>query len=120
MLYTGSSRSLSTLELVVHRAAIQPSFEYKVMVISVPDDEGFITSIPQKSLPTDWRGINSYTHLQKLGSDWYQSRKSLLLKVPSAIIPLEYNFIINTNHDMFEKYVQLVHTEDYFWDNRLF
>ncbi|MCH8318569.1 MAG: RES domain-containing protein [Bacteroidetes bacterium] len=33
VLYTGSSRSLSTLELVVHRSAIEPTFTYKVLSV---------------------------------------------------------------------------------------
>lgn len=120
VLYTGSSRSLSSLELIVHRGAVKPSFSYKVMVISVADDDHLFKQINSHQLPSDWRSIASYADLQKIGSEWYSTQESLVLKIPSAVIPLEYNYIINTEHPDFARKVSLVRTEDYFWDHRLF
>jgi RES domain-containing protein len=120
MIYTGSSRSLSSLELIVHQNAVSPSLKYKVMVISIADEQSLISDIFRSSLPVKWRGMDAYPQLQQLGSEWYQSNKSLILKVPSAVIPMEYNYIINTRHPDFQNNVTLVRTEDYFWDERLF
>jgi RES domain-containing protein len=119
VIYTGSSRSLSTLELIVHKNAVTPSSRYKIMIISIADEERLITDISQTGLPKNWRSMIAYPELQKLGSDWYQSSRSLVLKVPSAIIPKEHNFIINTRHPDFDGMVSLVRTEEYFWDDRL-
>lgn len=119
VLYTGSSRSLSTLELIVHKGAIKPSFVYKVMVISFADDDSLIKQINIKDLPGNWRSFAAYSELQKIGSRWHLSQESLILKVPSAIIPIEHNYIINCEHPHFSKMVSLVRTEDYFWDTRL-
>jgi RES domain-containing protein len=120
ILYTGSSRSLSSLELIVHRNSISPAFRYRVMIISIADEESLYSNILQANLPKEWRSLNAYPELQQLGSEWYQSNKSLVLKVPSAVISKEYNFLINTNHPDFKSKVSLVRTEDYFWDERLF
>ncbi|ADB38361.1 RES family NAD+ phosphorylase [Spirosoma linguale] len=119
VIYTGSSRSLSSLELVVHRGSIQPAAMYKVMVISIADDDYLIKQIQRSELPVNWRSLGGYTALQALGSTWYTSQETLVLKVPSAIIIHEYNYIINTEHPAFRENVQLVRTEDYFWDSRL-
>ena len=119
MVYTGSSRSLSSLELIVHENSISPAFKYKVMIISIADEEGLFTHILQTELPKSWRTMIAYPELQQLGSDWYHSNGSLILKVPSAVIPKEYNYIININHPDFKDKVSLVRTEDYFWDERL-
>jgi RES domain-containing protein len=119
MIYTGSSRSLSTLELVVHKNAVQPSMKYKVMIISIADEENLFMQILQENLPKSWRSMIAYPELQQLGSEWYQNETSLVLKVPSAVIPKEYNYIINTKHPDFKSKVFLVRTEDYFWDDRL-
>lgn len=119
LLYTGSSRSLATLELVVRRKSIALADDYRVMIISIADEESLMTPIRQSDLPENWRSISAYSKLQQMGSDWYKSRKSLLLKVPSAIISQEYNYIINTKHPDFDKKVSLVRTENYFWDERL-
>lgn len=119
VLYTGSSRSLSTLELIVHTGAVKPLINYKVMIISIADDDYLTKQIQLNDLPAHWRSLAAYSALQTIGSDWYNARTSLILKVPSAVIPLEYNFIINTEHPDFPHNVSLVRSEDYFWDSRL-
>lgn len=119
VIYCADSRSLATLELVVRRAAIQPRFVYKVMVISIGDDEALFNQIPLKALPEKWQSVDAYPNLQQLGSEWYNDNKSLVLKVPSAIITHEYNYIINTKHPDYKGHVKLVRQEAYFWDSRL-
>jgi RES domain-containing protein len=119
VIYTGSSRSLSTLELVVHRGAVVPSEKYKVMVISMADEDHLYKQIHLNDLPTNWRTFAAYSTLQKIGSDWVNSQETLFLKVPSAVIPYEYNYVVNTEHPEFRNKVYLTRTEDYFWDSRL-
>ncbi|MFD2937320.1 RES family NAD+ phosphorylase [Spirosoma flavum] len=119
VIYTGSSRSLSSLELVVHRGSIQPASMYKVMVISIADDDYLIKQVQVNDLPANWRTLAGYSALQKIGSTWYNSQETVVLKVPSAIIVYEYNYIINTEHPEFDRKIQLVRIEDYFWDSRL-
>jgi RES domain-containing protein len=120
VLYAGSVRSLSTLELIVHRSSIKPLASYKVMVLSITDEDHLVKQIHIADLPGDWRKMAAYGTLQTIGSEWYTKQESLLLKVPSAIIIQEYNYVINTTHPEFAKKVTLVRTEDYFWDYRLF
>lgn len=119
VLYTGSSRSLSTLELVVHRSSIEPSIKYKVMVVHIPDDEKHYKQISINTLPENWQSVSAYPALQKIGSMWYVNKESLILKIPSAVIPKEHNYIINTNHPKFSSLIKLTSTEEYFWDSRL-
>ncbi|RYE21549.1 MAG: RES domain-containing protein [Sphingobacteriaceae bacterium] len=119
IIYTGSSRSLATLELVVRRRNINSMFNYRVMIISIADEEKLITAVPQNILPENWRSITAYPILQQIGSEWYKREQSLILKVPSAIISQEYNYMINTRHPDFLTNVSLVRTENYFWDERL-
>lgn len=119
VIYTGESRSLSTLENVAH-LNIKPVIKFEVMVISIADDETLFKRILIKDLPPDWRSDAQYPILQDIGSEWYINRESLILQVPSAIIPQEFNFIINTMHPDFSKKVSLVRIEEYFWDERLF
>ena len=119
VIYTGSSRSLATLELIVHKSSIAPLTSYKVMVISIADDDHLIRQTLISSLPVAWRSLSAYSTLQLIGGDWYDSNETLILKVPSAVIPYEYNFIINMRHPDFNDKVKLVRIENYFWDNRL-
>ncbi|MEP7108380.1 MAG: RES family NAD+ phosphorylase [Ferruginibacter sp.] len=119
VLYAGSSRSLASLELIVHKGAVQPVLAYKVMVISIADDDYLTRQIQIKDLPADWRSLTAYPILQNIGAAWYNSQASLVLKIPSAVNPAEHNYMINTEHPDFIKKVKLVRTEDYFWDSRL-
>lgn len=119
VIYTGGSRSLSTLELAVHRNSIIPTVHYKVMVISIADEDQLFRQVRLAELPLNWRKLNAYSTLQRMGSEWYQHQESLVLKVPSAVIAQEYNYIINAEHPDFSSKVQLVRAEDYFWDDRL-
>lgn len=89
------------------------------MIISIADDDRLYEQILLADLPLHWRTMFGYRLLQRLGSDWYLSQRSLVLKVPSAVIPQEHNYIINTSHPDFKDHVSLVRTENYFWDDRL-
>lgn len=119
VIYAGSSRSLATLEMLVHRAGIAPIEDLRVMVIHVPDDDRYMRQIMTRELPSNWRTLAAYGFLQQIGSAWYQKKETLLLKVPSAVIAQEYNIIINTEHPDFKRQVKLIRTEPYFWDQRL-
>ncbi|MCX6276566.1 MAG: RES family NAD+ phosphorylase [Bacteroidetes bacterium] len=119
VIYTGSSRSLSTLELIVHKSSIVPTVPYKIMVIYIADNENLVRQIRINELRKDWRTLAAYSTLQNIGSQWYDHQETLLLKVPSAIIPYEYNYVINTEHPDFMQKIQLIRIEDYFWDDRL-
>jgi len=119
VIYAGSSCSLCTLELIVHKARVSNRNDYKVLVISVADADHLVRQIKIDTLPTHWRQLKAYSQLQKLGSTWYRNMESLLLKVPSVVIPREYNYVINTKHPDFPKHVKLVRSEAYFWDERL-
>lgn len=118
VIYTGSSRSLSTLETVVHRSSINISSPYKLVIIAI-DDRTFIKEISVTDLPKNWKSIEAYVELQEIGSKWYNSLESLILKVPSAIISQEYNYIINTKHPLFAANVILQSVENFDWDKRL-
>lgn len=119
VIYTAESRSLSTLELIVHRSNIKTESNYKILTIEVKDSDNLTTVISLKNLPKKWRTFEAYSTLQEIGSEWYNSRKSLILKVPSSIIPQEYNYAINTQHPDFKSKVKIVSSENYFWDERL-
>lgn len=51
VIYAGSSRSLATLELVVHKDAVHASEDYKVMVISIADDDYLFKQVLISELP---------------------------------------------------------------------
>lgn len=118
VIYTGCSRSLSTLELVVHRASIIPTEVYKVMVVEI-SNKASIKEISISELPENWNTLEAYSRLQDIGSSWYESQETLALKVPSAVISKEFNYVINTEHPDFKNHIKLFSIENFLWDSRL-
>lgn len=117
VIYCSQNVSLCALELLAHTSGIRPKGDFKIMKIKVADEAEILT-IDTNSLPPDWHLLQSYAHTQAIGSNWYDAKAELLMKVPSAIIQSEYNYVINTHHPDFENGVQLLEIQDFFWDSR--
>lgn len=119
VIYSGSSRALSVLELTAHRAFINIDESYKILVIELAISDSDILEISVEDLPENWRSVSAYTVLQNLGTKWYQSNEKLILKIPSALVPKEFNYLINTQHPDFHRKIKIKTIEDFNWDERL-
>ncbi len=115
MLYTAGSRSLALAESLAHLVTVRNLEAYVVMVLYVPDDAPLMV-LSASTLPTDWRTNLDFT--QRRGNQWEQTGESLLLQVPSAIVPKEYNFLLNPLHPQFNT-VKIVDMEPFTFDLRL-
>jgi RES domain-containing protein len=117
-LYTSASRALCAIEIVVHvPAGIIPK-DYFMVSISIPDNET-IDILNPKNLPSTWNNNPISGSTQRIGNSFLAEQKALVLKVPSAIIKDEWNYIINPMHPGFKK-VKIVNTEPFSFDTRLF
>ena len=119
VIYAGEARSLAMLECVVHKS-IQTGLNYETMIISIAADDHLFKRLKPSDLPENWREVTAYSKLQDIGSEWYRSKISLVLKVPSVIVPQEYNYVINTNHPEFAQMVKLIRQEEFVLDRRLY
>lgn len=120
VIYAGGSISLSVLELLAHRSSIRIGEGYRLLSIQIDLDNDDMMEVHIQDLPNDWKSIKSYPFLQEIGSDWYRNQKRLVLKVPSALLPWEHNYMINTGHPLFKEKVSLLSVEVFDWDVRLF
>lgn len=116
VLYASENIATSLLENIIYRTGTGFNNDYKIMVIYHPEEH--IEQIITSNLPKDWRSMESYDQLQKIGNSWYDEQRSLCLKVPSSILPDNYNIIFNTTHPEF-KNVKLIDVLDYEPDERL-
>ncbi len=117
VIYAAGSRSLACLENLVHRNGRGTTQTFVTMVLYVPDNLP-LRQINAADLLSNWNQSAFCSTCQDLGSTWFQKEKHLILKVPSAVIPDEYNFVINTLHPDFKE-VQLVHRLPFSFDLRL-
>lgn len=115
VLYTSENISLALLENMVYRVGTGFNDDFKILIIAVPN-EGI--ELLDSKLPGNWRDVESYHELQKMGDDWYDSQKSMMLKVPSSVLPENFNIVINTTHLDFKE-VKLIDVVDYEPDERL-
>lgn len=114
MVYTSSRRSLAMLEILVHWHRPIPPPDYVVVVLFIPDalvGKNLLYTIP------DWRQEQQWSRQE--GDSWLRDRASLLLRVPSVVVPAESNFLLNPLHPDANS-VKVVDVEPFSFDKRLF
>lgn len=116
MLYCATSVSLATLEVLVRLQHLKIQKKFQLIVISIPENADFNT-LKKNNLSNIW--IQDIYETQKCGTDWLKNNTSLYLEVPSAIVPIDKNILINPLHHLFSK-VEIVDQVEYNFDNRLF
>ncbi len=117
MLYTSSSRALCTAEIAVHTPLGIVPTDYVIIEIEIPDDS--LEEIKVVILPKNWREFPHSQSTKKLGDIFLKNCKNLTLKVPSAVVSGDYNFLINPFHPDFAK-VKILQKEVFEFDRRLF
>lgn len=99
IVYTAQNLSLASLEVFVHLE----SNRVKLVAIKAKIPQKIkIEEIGISSLPNNWQSTKQYSMLQQLGRDWLISKRSPVLKVPSAIVPTEHNYLLNPEHPDFQ------------------
>jgi RES domain-containing protein len=95
MVYTAATRSLALLELLVHLNSHE--FLNLWVFIPVTFEEKFVEHLNPRRLPKDWRA-GAATATRDIGTGWVGANTSLVLEVPSVIVPAEMNYLINPRH----------------------
>ena len=121
MIYTAGSVALACLENLAHKSGTSlAAGNFSLAIIEVSNDLKIeeIKSEDLANLHPNWQAVENYPFTQKLGSDWLDRNTSAILKVPSAIIDLEYNYLLNPNHTSFTD-IKIVKVERFRFDVRL-
>lgn len=117
MVYTAESRSLASVEYLVHVPFAIVPYDLSIASIEITG-EIKAQQLEQSALPKNWREFPAPNSLATIGSDWAKSRDSLLLRVPSAVVDDEFNILINPLHPDFHR-VKVKKTKEYTFDYRL-
>lgn len=117
LVYTSASRALATLEVSVHLDLSEdlPTDRYYVE-IEIPD-EIEILELRSEDLPENWGANPPILETQFIGDDFVMENVAAVLKVPSSIVPPEFNYLINPNHPEAKK-IQVVSVEPLRFDRR--
>jgi RES domain-containing protein len=119
VVYLAETPAGALLERIVHLTdsnedGFLPRF-YQLLRVSVPDE----VAIKQLNglFPTDWKQNLELT--RRIGDAWLVSKETPLARVPSAIAPQTWNYLLNPEHPDAKQVVVAEVIRERF-DNRLF
>ncbi|MEI6380333.1 MAG: RES family NAD+ phosphorylase [Cyanobacteriota bacterium ELA615] len=95
IVYTAESLALATLEVFVHTES--DKIPLVAIRARIPNSLA-IDEVDIKTLPSNWQEETAYPHLQQIGKKWLEGKQTPILKVPSAIVPVEFNYLLNPLH----------------------
>jgi RES domain-containing protein len=95
VIYTSSSVALACLENIIRRSGVGFTSDFQTIFYEIPDNIK-IEGVVETTLNKNWRLRSSYPYCQAKGNNWFDNKDSLILKVPSAIITDEYNYVIKS------------------------
>jgi RES domain-containing protein len=115
-LYATGHISLAVLEILVHVKSYRQPLDYHLISIEIPATANII-SIEHAKLKRNWK--EDFTYGQFIGDEFLRANQSLVLKVPSAIVEQENNFLINPAHPDAGK-LKIRSSKIFIFDKRLY
>lgn len=115
-LYVSQHISLAVLEMLVNNHFKDFSIELSLLTISVPEKTE-IKEVQSGKMKAGW--FEDYSYTQFMGNEFIKNADGLIIKVPSAVIHEEHNYLINPAHADFKK-VKITETKSFRTDKRLF
>jgi RES domain-containing protein len=99
--YGSESRSLAALEVLVNvrDPGLLFAQPWAILPATIPPD---LIEHP-KRVPENWRATPYGQETQAFGSEWAKAGRSVALRVPSAVVLGEFNYLLNPNHPDFRK-----------------
>ena len=97
IVYCTQNPATALLEALVHMeidSEDRPE-RFRVLKIEGPDSIS-IEKIELDALPPNW--VDDVNGTQAIGDRWLSERRSLLLQVPSVLVPETWNVIVNPQH----------------------
>jgi RES domain-containing protein len=118
IIYTAQSRALAMAEVVVHLSLATLPKDFVMLSIDFPEDIK-IEILDDKKLQVGWNSFPNSFVTQIIGDDFIKQNTACVLKVPSAVVQGDFNFLINPYHDDFKK-IKITGQADFPFDKRIF
>jgi RES domain-containing protein len=114
--YTSESRALAILEYTANVNIEDIPRSLSITSLEIPDEEIFI--VKEKDLPPNWQLSPAPSASKDYGSDLLLKAAHAVIKIPSVIIPSEYNYLLNPLHAVSRKF-KIIEVNDFKYDMRL-
>ena len=116
VIYCGSSQALAVLEVRVHAGEIPDN--YVMSTYELPDPVSIFTPA-LAALPADWNKVPPGRATQRYGDAFVAAGTHVLMRVPSVVVPEEWNYVMNPAHpDMAKR--KLISIHGFTFDERLY
>jgi len=115
--YAAEAQSLAVLEVLVHIARKLAPDDYVFIGAVIPDAA---IAPPPAAMPAGWRTPEPNALTVGIGQPFLDANTSLAMRVPSVIIPTEYNVLINPKHPAFATVAIDPALTPFYFDDRLF
>jgi RES domain-containing protein len=89
------------LEALVHVSGLSALGTLENVLIPVEFEDSLISEVG--TLPPDWDASPAPFSAAAIGDHWVASGRSLILRVPSAVLSLEDNYLLNPAHPEMSK-----------------
>ena len=99
IVYASSSVALACLETLAHMRTPRRLEERWLFAIEIPDD--LIQEPSIGDLPARWDSEPAGAASRNIGDQWVMEQRSVALLVPSVIVQVEQNALINPRHSAF-------------------
>ena len=106
VVYLAEHPALAMLEVMVHFDLSQGQLPktFKLLEVSVDakaNDAKIVQHLDSKALSENWQQDEMST--RAIGDEWLLCQSSLLLRVPSAVMPNSFNYLLNPRHPSMKK-----------------
>jgi RES domain-containing protein len=118
IIYTAQSRALAMAEVAVHLSMATLPNDFVMITVSIPQSVSIEILDPKRLL----KGWNVFPHsfsTQVIGDDFIKRNEACVLKVPSAVVKGDFNYLLNPYHDDFKK-INITSQTDFPFDKRIF
>ena len=103
VVYASDAPASALLEVIAHTEAISLlRYAHVLFTIDVEPDRHLLVLEPE-AWPEGWRVSPWPRSTQRIGSRWFEDQDSVILQVPSAIVPRQHNYLINPQHPHFQE-----------------
>jgi RES domain-containing protein len=116
MVYTAQSQALAALEMLVHLDSSNLLQNY--VLFEVGFDEALTAALDPSRLPKNWRTDPPPAKVRAIGDAWIRAGSSAVLRVPSTVVPSEFNYLLNPGHPDFGR-LQIGQPSPFRFDPRL-
>ena len=118
IIYCAQNRALAMAEVLVHLSLAALPSDFVMLTIEIPDDI-LVEILDLNKINIDWNVFPCTFETPLLGDDFIKRNEACVLKVPSAVVKGDFNFLINPYHIVFFK-IKIAEQSDFPFDKRIF